>query len=95
MALPKKPVTDIDVKAVNDFINGNKNQSTEITEKQPAAKNVMPKDQQTEVSLSYRIPEDIHEKLQEYVFKHRKEGITIKKYLLDSLIEKMQRDNLI
>lgn len=55
----------------------------------------MRKEQQTEVSLSYRIPEDIHEKLQEYVFKHRKEGITIKKYLLDSLIEKMQRDNLI
>lgn len=99
MALLKKPKMDMDINVneVNKFINGEneKELSTGSLEIKEPAKSKVKKEPQSEVALSYRIPEDIHEKLQEHVFKHRKEGVTIKSYLLESLIEKMRNDGIL
>jgi hypothetical protein len=97
MALPKKPQMEINVNEVNKFINGEneKEPSTGNIGIKETTKSKLKKESQIEVALSYRIPEDIHEKLQEHVFKHRKEGVTIKSYLLESLIEKMRNDGIL
>ena len=97
MALPKKPQMEINVNEVNKFINGEneKELSTGTIGIKETTKSKLKKEPQIEVALSYRIPEDIHEKLQEHVFKHRKEGVTIKSYLLESLIEKLRNDGIL
>ncbi len=93
----------IDEAAVEAFIKGSSQTAAPIQSIEPvedkievpkkAAENKKEVVEETK-AYNIKIPVSIYEKIENYVFAHRKEGAKIKNFLLDAIAEKVERENL-
>ena len=88
MALPKKPITAAQMAAAEEFISG-KNQEPDITQLHTTLPNKKNEEQGKLVTYNATMPFEVHAKAKIQAIK---KGISLKKYIIEAIIEKNNRE---
>lgn len=100
----KKKLSDEEIKKVENFIGGSESkfeQSEPVLNKSVSETNEEKKEvaavkqESNEIRMySLRIPADIYEKIELYVFQNRRKGANIRKFIMEAILDKIDKENL-
>lgn len=100
----KKKLSADDIKQVENFIGGSESKfeasEPASAEKAPEVVEVSKKEKADKAEnkdmkmYSLRIPADVYEKIELYVFQNKRNGANIRKFIIDAIMDKIERENL-
>ena len=100
----KKQLSDEEIKKVENFVGGSESkveqpENEAVKEEEVKAETVKAGQEEKADNKDYkiysmRIPTDVYEKIEYYVFKNKRKGANIRKFIYEAIMDKIEKENL-